>query len=107
MTLSRTAVHADLFPNLANCQFIYIPKNAGNSICNLLVFSNKTGRNVAEFSPSRTYTGTVMDGEGSEIELLPTAESRCIRKSWEKRNRLRDTRHKTCFYFTLRCRGYP
>ena len=107
MTLSRTAVHVDLFLNLANCQFIYIPKNAGNSLCNVLIFSNKLVGVLLNSHESRTYTGTVMDVEGSEIELLPTAESRCIRKSWEKRNRLRDTRYKTCFYFTLRCRGYP
>ena len=26
---------------VANCQFIYVPNNAGTSLCNLLIFSNK------------------------------------------------------------------
>ena len=106
MTLSRTAAHADLLP--WRCQLsIYLHSEGCRQFdLQLVGIFKQTGRSVAEFSPSRTYTGTVMDGEGSEIELLPTAESRCIRKSWEKKNRLRDTRCKTCFYFTLRHRGY-
>ena len=45
-----------------------------------------------------TFISKATDGKASEIELLPTAKPRGIRKSWRK-NRLRAARYMICYFF--------